>query len=126
MTTFVKKFIEYNIDHINNKDWNVVITNWYFAAEDDPFNYNDALFDELTSTMYKAGIQFLTESADARESFLRTRIEMAVDEFENSTYDFDYTKEYMTQGFASWLGFDSEELEDMIDDVARQHDVYIP
>lgn len=122
MTEFVKKFIESNIDAIEERDWTEVVSLWYGEVVSD-FTYNDDYFNEFSQIMSTAGIDFMEESLPARKSFMESilsqYLEGAVDSARyRGIREIDKNEVFMMVD--SDLGFIREELEVILDDLAEE------
>jgi hypothetical protein len=121
MTEFVQRFIEANIDAIDEKDWDEVIEQWYSNASSN-FVYNDDEFNELSIVMSSAGIDFMQESLKARTEFMKNLFSQILhEELEGMTWrgSNEIKKSNILMILDSDLGFIKEELEPILDDVAE-------
>ena len=121
MTEFVQEFIEDNIDAIDEKDWEEVIEQWYSNASSN-FVYNDDEFNELSQVMSAAGIDFMQESLKARTDFMKNLFSQILhEELEGMSWrgSNEIKKSDILIALDSDLGFITEELEPILDDVAE-------
>lgn len=74
MTPFVKSFIEKNIDEIEYLNYDVVITAWYYKANEIPGFYNDAFFDEFIYVISTADPKVFEHTKNIREQLMRKEL----------------------------------------------------
>ena len=109
MVQAVKYFIEHNIDHIDKHDWREVFLNWYA--------YNkDYYFDEFIETLEQAGINVWEESYRARARLLGDLAQMRF--LHLITLYRTVTFEQIGQEMSSLLGFEGQELIDILNRAA--------
>lgn len=117
MNSFIKKFIENNINIIESNEWEHVFLNWYNLAEEIwPDNKE---FDEFLTILRNVGIY---PDTGARESVLYNEIKQL---FQNWMKDirFEATRyigiESISDDLHSHLGYSYSELKDIINKVAN-------
>ena len=109
MIQAVKEFIEHNIDSIDKHDWKEVFLNWYA--------YNkDYYFDEFIETLEEAGIDVWKESYEARARLLGDLAQMRF--LHLITLYRTVTFEQIGQELSSLLGFEGQELIDILNRAA--------
>ena len=109
MVQAVKEFIEHNIDLIDKHDWKEVFLNWYA--------YNkDYYFDEFIETLEQAGINVWEESYRARARLLGDIAQMRF--LHLITLYRTVTFEQIGQELSSLLGFEGQELIDILNQAA--------
>ena len=121
MTEFVKRFVEENIEPIEQQDWSEVVSLWYGAAVSD-FSYSDDEFNELSKVLSSAGIPFMELSLKARKDFVISVMSQYLeDEIDTARYrgNDEIKKNDILMMLVSDLGFIKEELEEFLDDVAE-------
>jgi hypothetical protein len=72
MTNNVKKFIELNINDIEDAKWDNVIESFYERYEclGPPFDTGDTDFKELAEVLQTAGIDFMRVTEKTRKEFM--------------------------------------------------------
>ena len=109
MVQAVKEFIEHNIELIDKHDWKEVFLNWYA--------YNkDYYFDEFIETLEQAGINVWEESYRARARLLGDIAQMRF--LHLITLYRTVTFEQIGQELSSLLGFEGQELIDILNRAA--------
>lgn len=75
-----KTFIETNIDLIENKDWATLFQGWYDIAYGE-IDSDEVRFDDLTDTLYEAGVTNLKETFEARKQVIRKEVEIIIQDW---------------------------------------------
>ena len=122
MTEFVQRFIEDNIDAIEERDWTEVVSLWYGEVVSD-FTYHDDYFNEFSQILSTAGIDFMEESLPARKGFMESVLGQYLEEaIDAAKYrgNREIDKNEVLMMVDSDLGFIREELEVILDDIAEK------
>ena len=114
MTTFIQKFIEKNIDLIDDNKWNEVFLNWYNDADDLwPNDKNE--FEEFISILHDVDVEPDLNSA---HSVIRGIIEDIIITEKN------FTKHVSIFGIVnnlnSFLGHSEQDIKKIIDETATK------
>lgn len=120
MTDSVKNFIEYNINEIEDADWDTVIEAFYESFSS-PFATGDEDFKELTQVFHTAGIDFMRLTETARKEFMSNLIDQILhDEFESMSFrgKDEVKKSDILLYIDCDLGFTEQELDKIMEDVA--------
>lgn len=127
MNSFVKTFIEENIEAIEHEDWKEICSLWYGAALADQ-TYHEDYFNELSIILSEIDVPFMQESEAARKSFLKEILQtyLVYESMDLSwgTKDVIHKKDII-DNLASHLGFLEEELIEILDDLAEQMNLVI-
>lgn len=120
MTNSIKKFIESNIDYIEDENWEELVEAWYehFSSG---FFFADDYFTEFVETLQSAGINFMTLSENARKEFISNLIDQILhDELESMSFrgSSEIKKSDILQHIDCTLGFTEQELDKIMEDVA--------
>lgn len=120
MTNIVKEFIEYNIDDIEDANWDNVVESFYerFCS---PFDTGDTDFKELAEVLQTAGIDFMKLTETARKEFMSNLIDQILhDELESMSFrgKDEVKKSDILLNIDCNLGFTEEELDKIMEDVA--------
>lgn len=121
MTEFVKEFIELYIDPIDEEDWSEVIEGWYEASVND-FTYYDEEFTELCEVLNSIGIDFLRVTKKERVDFMKNLFsQLLKEEIESAIWrnTKSIRKTDVLMRTVGNLGFTTEELEKIMDEVAE-------
>ena len=105
----VKRFIELNIDFIEKNDWYKVFVNWYT-------NGNDYYLFEFIEALKQAGIN-IDDYADERKQVIEQMIRYTLTDHLQKTNR--VTKSYVVESLASDLGLTYDNIENIIDKVAK-------
>lgn len=120
MTTFVKSFIESNIDDIEAANWDNVIESFY-ANCSDLFFTADEDFNELAEVLQTAGIDFMTLTETTRKEFMSNLVDQILhDELESMSFrrTSEVKKSDILMHIDCALGFTEQELDKLMEDVA--------
>lgn len=121
MTDFVKEFIEVYIDPIEEGDWEEVIEGWYSKSFND-FTYQDEEFTELCKVLSSVGIDFMRVTEKERVDFMKNLFsQLLKEEIESARWHNTKSirKTDVLMRTVSDLGFTTEELEKIMDEVAE-------
>lgn len=120
MTDSIKKFIEENIDIIDDQKWDEVIEAWYEHCYSYFFDA-DEYFKELTQVLQTADINFMTLSENARKEFMSNLIDQILhDELESMSFKGkdEVHKLDILSHIDCNLGFTEQEIGKIMEDVA--------
>lgn len=106
----VKRFIELNIDFIENDDWYKVFVNWYT-------NGDDYYLLEFFEALDNAGIN-IHEFADVRKKIIEQMIRATLTNYLQKSNK--VTKSYIEESIASTLGLPYNEIQNIIDKVTKE------
>ena len=106
----VKRFIELNIDFIEQEDWYKVFVNWYTNGDD---YYLYVFFEALD----KAGIN-IYEFADIRKKIIEQMIRATLQKYLQTSNK--VTKSYIEESLASHLGLPYNDILEIFDKVAKE------
>lgn len=120
MTNIVKKFIEFNIDYIEDANWDNVIETFYeqFGS---PFDTGDEDFKELAEILQTAGIDFMRLTEITRRQFMSNVINQILhDKLESISLrgSNEINKYDILMHIDCDLGFTEQELDKIMEDVA--------
>ena len=121
MTNIVKEFIEYNIDDIEDANWDNVIESFY-ANCSDLFFTADEDFKELAEVLHTAGIDFMRLTETARKEFMSNLIDQILhDALESMSFrgKDEVKKSDILLNIDCALGFTEQELDKIMEDVAE-------
>lgn len=120
MTDSIKKFIEENIDIIDDQNWEKLVEAWYEHFSSD-FFCSDDYFTEFAEVLQAAGINFMTLSENARKEFMSNLIDQILhEELESMSFrGKDEVKKFdILLDIDCYLGFTEQELDKIMEDVA--------
>ena len=121
MTTFVKSFIEKNIDDIEYLNYDVVIKAWYDKANTIPGFYNDALFDEFIYVMSTIDPEVFEHTEGIREQLMRKEMHKRMHTLQiNYIKGTVFTASSTIINIVTKLGLTDEELTNFADDAAMK------
>lgn len=106
----VKRFIELNIDFIENDDWYKVFVNWYT-------NGNDYYLYEFFEALDTAGIN-IYEFADTRKKVIEQIIRVTLTDYLQIADR--VTESYIEKSLASHLGLPYDDIQNIIDKVTKE------
>lgn len=106
----VKKFIEANIDYIENEDWESLFKNWYIFG-------NDYYWEELVDCLNHAGIDILSTSVHARQNVILNISKALIANL--LTTSSRITVNSMFEALRCYLGLEDEVLEHIFDQAAK-------
>ena len=106
----VKRFIELNIDFIEQEDWYKVFVNWYT-------NGDDYYLYEFFEALEKAGIN-IYEFADIRKKIIEQMIRATLQKYLQTSNK--VTKSYIEESLASHLGLPYDDILEIFDKVAKE------
>lgn len=106
----VKRFIELNIDFIEQEDWYKVFVNWYT-------NGDDYYLFEFFEALDKAGIN-IYEFADTRKKIIEQMIRATLTNYLQIADR--VTKSYIEESLASNLGLPYDDIIEIIDKVTKE------
>ncbi len=109
MKKTIKRFIEQNIENIDQDNWEAVFQNWYDSLGD--LSEND--FNDFLETLNNIEIH---PDLDTRKSVLLTAIENILDLFMSNTHNVSLS--LVLSGLNSYLGIPEAIVKSMIFDVA--------
>lgn len=72
-----KTFIETNIELIEQQDWVTLFQGQYDIAYGE-IDSDEVRFDDLTDTLYEAGVTNLKETFEARKQIIRKEVELII------------------------------------------------
>ena len=111
MVEIVKDFIEYNIDIIDQGKWDELFLNWYAYR-------HDYYFDDMMEILEVALPDIWKQTWESRARMLR---ELATHVFGNlSNRNKRITFKMISQELNSSLGFEGQDLIDVLDQAAKQ------
>ena len=105
----VKRFIELNIDFIEQEDWYKVFINWYT-------NGNDYYLYEFFEALDESGIN-IYEFADIRKKIIEQMIRATLQKYLQTSNK--VTKSYIEESLASHLGLPYDDILEIFDKVAK-------
>ena len=121
MTTFVKSFIEKNIDDIEYLNYDVVIKAWYDKANMIPGFYEDMFFDEFMSVISVADPEVFEHTKDIREELMRKEMHERMHTLQiNYRKDVVFTASSTIVNIVTKLGLSDEELTKFADSAATK------
>ena len=106
----VKRFIELNIDFIEQDKWYEVFVNWYT-------NGNDYYLYEFFEALDEAGIN-IHEFADTRKKIIEQMIRATLQKYLQTSNK--VTKSYIEESLASDLGLPYDDVIEIIDNVTKE------
>ena len=106
----VKRFIELNIDFIENNDWYKVFVNWYT-------NGDDYYLFEFVEALHEAGIN-IDDYADERKKIIEQMIRATLTDYLQKSNR--VTKSYIEESLASDLGLTYDDIQSIIDKVTKE------
>ena len=106
----VKRFIELNIDFIEQDKWYEVFVNWYT-------NGDDYYLYEFFEALDEAGIN-IHEFADVRKKIIEQMIRATLTDYLQIADR--VTKSYMEESLASHLGLPYDDIIEIIDKVTKE------
>lgn len=121
MTNIVKEFIEFNIDDIEDANWDNVIESFYETCCD-MFFTADEDFKELADVLHTAGIDFMSLTEKTRKEFMSNIIDQILhDEIESMSFrrSSEIKKSDILLHIDCNLGFNEQELDKIMEDVAE-------
>lgn len=121
MTNIVKEFIEYNIDDIEDANWDNVIESQYETCSSSLFFTADENFKELVEILQTAGIDFMKVTETVRKEFMSNLIDQILhDELESMSFGGkdEVKKSDILLNIDCNLGFTEEDLDKIMEDVA--------
>ena len=121
MTNSVKEFIEFNIDDIEDANWDNVIESFY-ANCSDLFFTADENFKEFAEVLQTAGIDFMRLTEETRKEFMSNLIDQILhDELESISFGRkdELKKSDILLHINCDLGFTERELDKIMEDVAE-------
>lgn len=121
MTGSIQRFIELNIDDIEDANWNNVIESFYehFASD---FFCSDDYFTEFAEVLQTAGIDFMSLTEQTRKEFMSNLIDHILhDELESMSFrgSSEIKKSDILLHIDCVLGFTEQELDKIMEDVAE-------
>lgn len=114
MTSFVKRFIEENVESIDQKKYYKMFLNWYSEVDDWP---DTALIKDLFDVLRKIDI-YPEDTEDARQTVLEGAITDILDFFKNSNEKYFETYRILYR-LRSNLGFSVEDVLETTIDIAK-------
>ena len=106
----VKRFIELNIDFIEQDKWYEVFVNWYT-------NGNDYYLFEFIEALREAGIN-VDDYADERKRVIEQMIRFTLTDYLQKSNR--VTKSYIEESLASDLGLTYDDIAQIIDEVTKE------
>ena len=106
----VKRFIELNIDFIEQDKWYEVFVNWYT-------NGDDYYLFEFVEALHEAGIN-IDDYADERKRVIEQMIRATLTNYLQKSNK--VTKSYIEESLASDLGLTYDDIQDIIDRVTKE------
>lgn len=106
----VKKFIEANIDYIENEDWGKLFANWYIFG-------NEYYWEDFVDCLNHAGIDILSTSVKARQDVILMISKALIANL--LTTSSRITVNSMFEALRCDLGLEDEVLEHIFDQAAK-------
>lgn len=106
----VKRFIELNIDFIEQDKWYEVFVNWYT-------NGNDYFLFEFIEALREAGIN-IDDYADERKRVIEQMVRANLQRYLQTSNK--VTKSYIEESLFSDLGLPYDDIQDIIDKVTKE------
>lgn len=121
---FVKRFIEENIELIENNKWEEVISEWYRYAMF--WDYDDTMFEQFAAVMkYDADVDFLPVTLKYRQAEIMFHIgEEVQNHLDLLSVDGQagdkFLKDIYIEKLDASLGFNSVQLQELSDSVIKK------